>query len=140
MIKKTLRLSNIDDNKNILLFTIASSESDIHLCLLINKIFKISLSLSEDLIGPFNSSSTGFRKYEYEKIEEEKFILIINRNSSGKILMPELKKIDYIFLIISEIPATSYDRRIQQLKEDNTITAIFKLDPVTVKSFSKLKL
>jgi hypothetical protein len=111
------------------------------LCLLINKLFKISLSLSDDLIVPFKPEPAGFRRYEFENDEEgEKFILLLNRNSSGKYLMPEFKKIDYIFLIISEMSGIGYDKRIQLLKDNSAITAIFKIDPASVKSFNKLKI
>ena len=139
--KETLKVSNFDDNENILLFTIVSSESDIHLCLLINKIFKISLSLSDDIIVPSKNESFGFRKYECEDPEEgEKFILLVNKNNSGKYLFPEFKKIDYIFIVISEMPNISYDKRLLHFKEDKAVSAFFKIDHLKVKSFSKIKL
>ena len=142
MIKKeTLRVADFDNDENIMLFSIASSESDIHLCLLINKIFKISLSLSDDLIVVSKKESTGFRKYEFENAETgEKYILLLNRNSAGKFLMSEFKKIDFIFLIISEMPGSIYDKPIQRLKNENTISAIFKINPDTIRSFNKLNL
>jgi hypothetical protein len=138
--KEILKVSNFDDNDNISLFTIASSETDIHLCLLINKIFKISLSLSDDLLVPAKTGPAGFRKYEFENDEAgEKFILLLNHNSSGKFLLPEFKKIDYVFLIISEMDGKAYEKRIKLLKENTALTALFKIDPATVKSFGKIK-
>jgi hypothetical protein len=139
--KQTLIMSDSNSAENLLLYTIASSESDIHLCLLINKIFKISLSLSEDFEVVSKNFSNKFRKYEFENEEDgEKFILLSNRNNSGQVLMPEFKKIDFILLIISETPAANYEKRIQLLKDDNAIAAIFKIDPTSVKSFGKLKI
>jgi hypothetical protein len=139
--KETLKVANLDNDENVLLFSIASSESDIHLCLLINKIFKISISLADDLIVVSKKESTGFRKYKFENAETgEKYILLLNRNSSGKFLITEFKKIDFIFLIISEMHDSIYDKPIQRLKNENTIAAIFKIDPKTIRSFNKLKL
>jgi hypothetical protein len=139
--KEILKVSNFDDNENVLLYTIASSEADLHLCILINKIFKIKLSLSDDLVVPSKPEPAGFRKYLFENEEEgEKYFLLLNRNNSGKFLLPEYKKIDYILLIVTEMNAGRYDKALQQLKGNRAITAIFKIDPLTVKSFNKLKI
>jgi hypothetical protein len=139
--KEKLRVSNFEDFGNILLYTIASSETDIHLCLLINRIFKISLSLSDDIVLLSKQGPAVFRKYEFENGgENEKFILALNRDNSGNYLLPEFKKIDFVFMIISEMPGTTYQISVQGLKAESAITAIYKIDPLSVKSFGKIKL
>jgi hypothetical protein len=136
--KATLRLSD-EDKEKVILFTITSSESDIRMCMLINQVFKINMSLSDDLIIKFATETIGFRKYQFEEeIEEEKFTLLVNRHFSGKYLFPEYKKIDYIFVISSELNANHFERQIKALKDLSGVSAIFKIDPSTVKSFKRI--
>jgi hypothetical protein len=137
--KETLRLAN-DDQGKVLLYNIACSESDIRMCMHINKVFQIQMSLSEDLIVKISNESVGFRKYQYiDETEDEKYTLIINQHA-GKYLFPEYKKIDFILIINSEMNSQSYEDKIKRLKEQEGISAIFKTDPASVKSFKRILL
>lgn len=139
--KETLKLSDIGNNEKIVLYTFASSESDIKMCMLINKVFHINMSLSEDLIIKSASESINFKKYCYEEeIEGEKYTLLLNQHPTGKFLFPEYKKIDYILIISSESNRQQFEHQIKILKEVPGISAIFKMDPSSVKSFRKLAL
>jgi hypothetical protein len=138
--KETLRLSN-DDNGNVLLFTIVSSESDLHICMLINKAFQISMSLSDDLEIKYASGIIGFKKYQFEQeVEEERFTLLINHHSTGKYLFPEFKKIDFILIISSESNHVRFENQIKKLKESPGVSAIFRVDPSTIKSYKRIGL
>ena len=125
-------------NSNTLLFAIASAESDLQICLLLNRALSINLSLSENLDVNFKKSIISFRQYTYEGEEGiEKYRLFLNRNSTNY-LFPELKQIDFILLIQSEGLLLTAENKINQLKSNPTFTVIYKLDPSTLKSFRKL--
>jgi hypothetical protein len=139
--KETLKVTDFAKDENILFNTISSSGTDIQICLLINEIFNIKLSLTDDLIVKIKDQSVNFSKYLFENDHEgEKFILYKNRNQEGMFLLPEFKKIDFIFLIISEINAANYSNKFSKLRKNSEISAIFKIDPITVKNFSRLNI
>lgn len=138
--KETLKIPENNHAGNVILFTIASSESDIRLCIIINKVFQINLSLADDLDVKGNNEVL-FKKYFYEDdIEDEKFILLPNLHPSGIYLFPELKNIDYIFIISSESKRNKFEAQIKNLKGTPGISAVFKLDPSSLKSFKKIQL
>jgi hypothetical protein len=137
--KETLKIERLDKDENVLLFSIVSAESELQVCRLINSVFGISLSLTDDIIVPNKTNSTGFKKYYFENEEgTEKFLLIINRIHNNH-LLPELKKIDYIFLIVSESSLGDFTSKIQQLKTSAGISAVFYNDPSTIKSFNRIQ-
>jgi hypothetical protein len=137
--KETLRLSRIDQDDNVLLYGIVSSDSELQVCRAINTVFGISLSLTDDIVISGKTSPVIYRKYYFENEENsEKFILIGNRNQTNY-LLPELKKIDYIFLIISESSASDFLNSFQLLKANPGISAVFILDPASVKSFHRIQ-
>jgi hypothetical protein len=138
--KEVLKFSENDLSSNVILYAISSSQSDIHLCQLINKSFGIALALSEPLEITKKNSTLHFTRYEFISDEEiDKFHLIINR-SSGHYLFPELKKIDYFLIISSESPIEPIDSAIQELKSYTGISAVYKLEPAALKSFGKLQI
>jgi hypothetical protein len=137
--KETLKIERLDKDENVLLFSIVSAESELQVCRLINSVFGISLSLTDDIIVPNKAYPTGFKKYYFENEEgTEKFLLIINRILNNY-LLPELKKIDYIFLIVSESSLGDFTNKIQQLKTFAGISAVFYNDPSIIKSFSRIQ-
>jgi hypothetical protein len=139
--KETLKIVENEILENIALYTIASSETDIRLCMLINKVFQINLSLADDMVVKDSNLTLSFKKYSYEEeVEGEKYILLTNQHPSGKYLFPEYKKIDFIFIISSETNRMKYDAQIKNLKENQGISAVFKLDPSSVKSYKRLVL
>jgi hypothetical protein len=137
--KETLKLSGLENKERVILYTIASSESDIRLCMMINKAFRVSMSLSDDLLVSISSEYVRFKRYQFEDdTEGEKFILLINRHPSGKFLLPEFKKIDYILIISTSVNEHQFDDAIRTLKENNGISAIFKIEHKSVRSFKRI--
>ncbi len=121
-----------------LLFAIASAESDLRICMILNQTLFINLSLAENLQLMRKQRIISFRRYSYEGEEGiEKYSFFINRNGSDY-LLPEIKKIDFILHIQSEGPLASLENLIQQLKAIPEITAVYKLDHKVFKSFERL--
>ena len=138
MKKTTLKVTKAELAKNLLPFAIASAESDLRICLILNHALQIQLSLSENFELTIKKSQKSFRKYSYESEEGiEKYSLFINRNGSDY-LMPEIKNIDYILLIQSEGPLGKLEEKIMSLKSVPEITAVYRLDTVLYKSVNRL--
>jgi hypothetical protein len=137
--KETLKLAHLRLDENVLIYTISSAESDIRVCGIINKIFNIGLSLTDDLVVTIKSSTVNFRRYQHESDEGiEKYMFLVN-HSQGYYLLPELKKIDYIFLILTESLTLDINAPLEQLRINPGISAVFSLDPSSLKSFSRIK-
>lgn len=140
MKKETLKVADNDLQDDLLLYAISSSESDIRICQTINRILGINLALAESLSVSKGKKVFKYRRYIYESEEEiEKFLLLVNRNE-GIFLFPELKKIDYIFIVITESPKAPIEDYMQRLKVLPEITALYKVDQLTLKSFNKIPL
>jgi hypothetical protein len=137
--KETLKLSRLDKDENVLLYTIVSAESDLQVCRILNNVFGIGLSLADDIIINNKAARVGFRKYFYENEEGiEKCLFFVNRNQNNY-LMPELKKIDYIFIIVTESSPSDFALQVQQLKTHTGISAVFYMDPSLLKSFHRIQ-
>ncbi len=138
MKKATIKLSESSRGDNTLLFAIASAESDLRICLILNQALSINLSLTDNLELIIKKNIVLFRRYTYEGEEGiEKYTMFINRNETNY-LFPEIKKIDFILLVQSEGSLTSVEKTIDQLKSAPEFTAIYKLDPTALKSFDRL--
>lgn len=138
--KETLKLASNDLRNDVLVYAISSSESDIRICQLINRVLGIDLTLAENLEIILKKDTQSFRRFIFESEEEiEKFILIVNRNG-GNHLFSELKKIDFIFLVITDSPKEPIETGMQKLKTIPEISALYKVDQSGLKSFSRLSL
>lgn len=138
MKKNHLKVDNLNVQDNINLYSIASSESDIRICYILNQILGINLSLAEDLVIKNKNSQQSFRNYYYESDHgTEKYYLILN-NNAGIHLLPELKKIDYIFLTIADTSIYGMEASIQKIKNQAGISAVIPIDSNKIKSFSKI--
>ncbi len=138
MKKATIKLSESTRSDITLLFAIASAESDLRICLMLNQALSINLSLADNLEIISKKNIVSFRRYTYEGEEGiEKYTMFINRNGTNY-LFTEIKKIDFILLIQSEGSLTAVEKTINQLKSSPEFTAIYKLDPAALKSFDRL--
>lgn len=140
MKKTKLKISPSENDENKLLFSIITSESDLQLCMMINQLLGISLALAEDVVVKRKSRILIFRKYVYENEDLlEKYILFSNY-SDGEYLFPELKKNDYLLLIITESVTFLIENRIKQLKDLPPISGIFRIEASNIKSLNKIKI
>jgi hypothetical protein len=138
--KETLKISSTDLEGNRLLFSIVTSESDLQLCMLLNKYLSISLALADELELERKSRVIRFRKYVFENEELiEKYILFSNY-SDGEYLFPELKKNDYLLLINTEASVNSIEINVSRLRQLPEISGIYKIEPSKIKSFRKIRI
>ncbi len=139
MKKQQLKVDDNNKQDNVHLYSIASSESDIRICYILNQILGIDLSLAEDIVIQNKNLVLNFRNYSFESDHgTEKYYLIINR-SDGNFLFPELKKIDYIFVTFSETLISGMESSIQKIKSQAGISAIIPIESSKIKSFNKIK-
>jgi len=136
--KSILKVEHTTHNDEILLFALVSAESDLRICLTLNRELGINLSLTDSLEVTIKKTIVSFRRYSYEGDEGiEKYNLFINRNGSSY-LLPELQKIDYILMVQSEGSLSGIEKGVIQLKLLQEFTAIYKLDHNSLKSFDRL--
>ena len=122
----------------VLLFAIASAESDLRVCLTLNQTLGINLSLTDDLDVTIKKAVVSFRRYMYESDEGiDKYNFFINWNGANY-LVPELKKIDYVLMVQSEGSLSGIEKSVIRLKLLKEFTAIYKVDHITLKSFDRL--
>ena len=66
MKKQKLKVDYSDIQENVKLYSIASTESDIRICYILNQILGINLSLAEDMKIQNKDALLSFRNYYYE--------------------------------------------------------------------------
>jgi hypothetical protein len=136
--KEILRIENDDFQKHMLFYAIASSHSDIRMCQSINQVLGINLALSSNVEIVQKNKIINFRRYIYESDEEiEKYTLVVNRNE-GAVLFRELQMIDYILIVNTEGPKDYIESLLQELRNTSDVTALYKLDHTTLKTFNRL--
>jgi hypothetical protein len=136
--KSVLKVKHPIHDGGILLFAIASAESDLRICLTLNRTLGINLSLTDDLQVSIKNTLVSFRRYTDEGDEGiDKYNFFINRNGSVY-LLPELKKIDYVLLIQSEGSLSVIEAKVLQLKSLQEFNAIYKVDLNSMKSLNRL--
>jgi hypothetical protein len=136
--KETLRINDSDLHENVLLFAISSSESDIRICRLINDILHINLVLTENLEIINKNRTLAFRRFMWESHEEiEKYVLVVNKGS-GSAIFQELTKIDFLLFITTESPKGHIEEAMQLVRNLPEISAIYKVDPRSLKNFNRI--
>jgi len=133
--QKVTRLKlNVEQNNDYILLGIVSCEPDYKLSLSLNKKFRISLKniLPLKLPGD-NKSELSFSRFSNnEDPSDLKFNLISNR--SGKnFLLNKLKNIDYLLQIQTSENDVNFNFINLNLREIDTITAIFNIDINSIK-------
>lgn len=138
MKKEILQNTTLSGFDQTQVFTIVSGESDLKVCWIINSLLDINLSLSDDIVITSRKNSINFRRYQFISHDEfERYILMVNRHD-GNILVPELKKIDYLFIIQSQVSLPSLETRMLQVKKHPLITALIQINYQSIKSFNRI--
>jgi hypothetical protein len=133
-------ISLSDEQKfDFLMFGILCDKRDYRLCMEINKKFEISLSKMDDL-SVFNNKrmeDMSFSFYEYYSDEDDRFNLIGNKSARG-FLLPELKQIDYLFVVRLERMPLNENAILADLKEISIVLGAYKQDIMELKSRENL--
>ncbi len=124
----------IDQNNDYVLLGLVSTEPDYKLSLLLNKKFRISLKNISPLrvTGDTESELTFSRFSNNHNPKDLVFSLVSNR--SGKFfLLNKLKNIDYLFQIQNSDNEADLTNITSNLREIDTVTAVFNIDINTIK-------
>jgi hypothetical protein len=130
---KRVHLVVNQDNESVLL-GIVSTEPDYKLSLLLNRKLKISLKNLSPLILPDGAGGEiAFSRFSDTKASPGiAYELISNRNGKN-FLLKKLKNIDYIFHINNHDNEADISHLASQLRNTECITAVFSIDPVSLK-------
>jgi hypothetical protein len=116
------------------LFGIVSPEPDYKLSLVLNKKLKISLrNNSPVIIDPSRDNQVFSRFSWHDSSSDESYNLVANRSGSN-FLLKNLKNIDYILRVHEPERNKSIERVKSALKGTESITALFLIDPKTIKT------
>lgn len=138
MKKEILKNTTSSEYEQTHVYTLVSVESDLKICWIINNIFGINLSLSEDVKISLSGNPKSFKRYQFvTDNESERYLLVINRYE-GNVLVSELKKIDYLFIIQSQNKFFSVENKIPEIKKHQEINAFIRIDPESIRSFNKI--
>lgn len=125
---------NIDQKNDYILLGLVSSEPDYKLSLSLNKKFRISLkNISPLRVTRDNESELTFSRFSNnDNLTDLVFSLVSNR--SGKnFLLNKLKNIDYLFQIQNSNNEVNLKNIVSNLREIDTVTAVFNIDINTIK-------
>jgi hypothetical protein len=113
---------------------IVSSEPDYKLSLALNKKLKISLkNTSPVIINDEPDNEMTFSRFS-DSSASQNLIYDLTSNRSGKnYLIRKLKNIDYIFRIHDPDNEININQVISTLRDAECITAVFIIDPVSIK-------
>jgi hypothetical protein len=115
--------------ESVALFGIVSSEPDYKLSQSLNKKFRISLkNISPVVLSEKGNELTFSRFSEVSKSHDITYTLISNRTIKA-FLLKKLKNIDYIFHVEDPSIEDNMERISSLLKEIESITAVFYIDP-----------
>lgn len=118
----------------VALFGIVSHEPDYKLSLILNKKLRISLSNNSPVIIDPPGDEQVFSRYSWlNKSSDESYNLISNR-SGNNFLLKNLKNIDYILRVHESERVKSIEKVKSALKGTESITALFIIDPETIKT------
>ncbi|MBN1953210.1 MAG: IPExxxVDY family protein [Bacteroidales bacterium] len=138
MKKTVLKEKRLNQHDKVLVYAISSSETDLRICMKLNQWLGINLALDTDLELVVKGNTLSFRKYYFEFEEEiEKYLFLVNKNQ-GQYLFPELKQIDYLLLIHTETHSRSIVDKLNELKKEREFTVLYKVEPASLKSFSRI--
>ncbi len=116
------------------LFGIVSAEPDYKLSLSINKALKISLKNDKPVIVTTNKKqSLHFSRFSYNSGKHEISYNLISNKSGKDFFINKLKKIDYLFQIISTETESDGSLVTAPLRSIDSITAVFPFDPSEIK-------
>ena len=137
--RSTLKLGIENSAGSDEVVALATTESELRVCLILNDLLSIQLTLSSDITIQQKGESIPFRRYQFEDAEGiEKYTLIVNRNG-GQILFRELKHVDYLLVITTDDPSVSATALVAKLKSAKHFTAISTINPEKLKQYARIR-
>jgi len=136
--KKQLKLTpQPEEIKNVI--GISCHENDYRISWALNNKIQLSLKRSDNhkLIEPKSGLEQEFALYSYFAEDHISYYLVSNSSEKGS-LMDEFKNMDYLFIIIGELPPSKLNFLLQQIKQMEIISAAFLLNIEKMKSKNRL--
>jgi hypothetical protein len=132
---KVTRLKlNIDQNNDYILLGIVSAEADYKLSLSLNKKFRISLkNISPVRITALNKPELTFSRFSNNDTPADFMFCLVSNRSGKNYLLNKLKNIDYLFQIQNPDNEVNLNDITSNLREIDTITAVFNIDLNSIK-------
>lgn len=125
---------NIDQNNDYILLGIVSSEVDYKLSLSLNKKFRISLkNISPVRVIADNKSELTFSRFSNNATPADFMFCLVSNRSGKNYLLNKLKNIDYLFQIQNPDNEVNLNEITSNLKEIDTVTAVFNIDLNSIK-------
>ena len=129
-IQKIKRLQlKINQKDEFILLGIVSAEPDYKLSLTLNKKFRISLkNISPLKITGDNGSELAFSRFSDSSGSPDITFNLISNRSGKNFLLKKLKNVDYLFQVQDPDNGNNINRITSNLRETDTITAVFNID------------
>jgi len=123
----------LSQNHESALFGIVSTEPDYKLSLALNRKLKISLKNSTPVMIPDKTSEMTFSRFSDTSASHNR-VLELTSNRSGKdFLLGKLRNIDFILQITDSDVEINADEIIAHMRNIESVTAVFNLDPLSIK-------
>jgi len=125
---------NIDQNNDYILLGLVSAEPDYKLSLLLNKKFRISLKYISPLrVTRDTESELTFSRFSNNHNPTDLVFSLVSNRSGKFYLLNKLKNIDYLFQIQNPDNDADLNNITSNLREIDTVTAVFNIDINTIK-------
>lgn len=134
------RILKFEIDLDFVLIAVTSPLKDYRLCYYINKQLNFNFTRQDDLELDIhhNSGPALFSMYHhYWETTETDFYFIGNKGTDG-LLIPEMREVDYFFMIKNYIDDYELDELVIQLNKITEIVAAVKIDPKKIKSRENL--
>ncbi len=131
----------INQKHEFILFGIVSPEPDYKISLALNRKLKISLkNISPVILNSGSGNELSFSRFSDSAASPDLIYDLISNRSGKNYLLKKLKNIDYIFRIYNPEDEVNIDQILSLLRETECLSAVFTLDPDTIKDKNLLHL
>ena len=133
--QKVIKLKlDIEQNNNYILLGLVSSEPDYKLSLSLNKKFRISLkNISPVHLQRDDEPEFTFSRFSNNDDRADQNMILISNRSGKNYLLKKLKNVDYLLQIQPSENDLNPDDIASNLREIDSVTAVFNIDINTIK-------
>ncbi|HUX94697.1 MAG TPA: IPExxxVDY family protein [Bacteroidales bacterium] len=137
MMKNTNKIKriqlNMDDNENLFLCGIVSTDPDYKLSLALNKKLGISLKNKSPLsLHDESGSELIFSRFSHTNHSDDTIYSLISNRSGKQFLLKKLKNIDYLFQVHYAGSDNNGSEITMLLRETEAVNAVFVIDTLTL--------
>jgi hypothetical protein len=136
-VKKITRIT-LDEiqQDDYIYFGLVSPEPDYKLCLLLNSKFRISLKHKGPVDFSENQAGKIFSRFSADTRQAGITFSLVSNRSEKDYLVKKLRNIDYIFIIHDPEKELDINRLAAELRDVDSVTAVFRIDPSGIKDKS----